>query len=151
LALWAVNKTCRYTTGTLPLKIVHLLLEVQLPRPPLTQLDTPCIRLDTGPRGGAPGVASRPAAVTFCRRQARGCHRLSQVGQALILASATPAASLPGQTVQVSARYGLRGRWPPSAVADSGRCGARSRRPAPVTFCRRPASPLLLLRDLVTS
>src|SRR5712692_5681693 len=47
-------------------------------------------------------------------------------GSALIMASATPAASLRGQNVQVSDKYGIRRLWSPSSVAESGRCGDRS-------------------------
>ncbi len=36
---------------------------------------------------------------------------------------ATPAASLPGQNVQASDKYGIRGLWSASSVAESGRYG----------------------------
>src|SRR5438128_1919571 len=45
---------------------------------------------------------------------------------ALIMASATPAASLRGQNVQASDKYGIRRLWSPSSVAESGRYGDRS-------------------------
>src|SRR5437867_3636951 len=45
---------------------------------------------------------------------------------ALIMASATPAASWRGQNVQASDKYGMRGFWRLSAAAESGRCGDRS-------------------------
>src|SRR6266567_9052842 len=44
-----------------------------------------------------------------------------------IMASATLPASCRGQNVQAADIDGLRGPWSPSAVADSGRCGAQSR------------------------
>src|SRR5437870_12523920 len=45
---------------------------------------------------------------------------------ALIMASATSAASFRGQNVQASDQYGIRGLWSPSSVAEIGRCGDRS-------------------------
>ena len=42
------------------------------------------------------------------------------------MASATPAASLRGQNVQASDKYGIRRLWSPSSVAESGRYGDRS-------------------------
>jgi transposase len=58
-----------------------------------------------------------------------------QIGQlkveldwALIMASATPAAYFRGQNVQASDKYGIRGLWAPSSVAESGRRGDRSRK-----------------------
>src|SRR5437870_9267665 len=45
---------------------------------------------------------------------------------ALIMASATSAASFRGQNVQASDQYGIRGLWSPSSVAEIGGCGDRS-------------------------
>src|SRR5207244_4771384 len=45
---------------------------------------------------------------------------------ALIMVSATSAASFRGQNVQASDQYGIRGLWSPSSVAEIGRCGDRS-------------------------
>ncbi len=52
--------------------------------------------------------------------------RQRMLEEALIMASATPAASWRGQNVQASDQYGMRGCWRPSAAAESGRCGDRS-------------------------
>ncbi len=47
--------------------------------------------------------------------------------EALIMASATPAASWRGHNVQASDKDGMRRFWRLTAAAESGRCGDRSR------------------------
>src|SRR5712692_3237543 len=61
--------------------------------------------------------------------------------QALIMASATPAAYFRDQNIQPSDTYGIRGLWSPSSVAESGRRGDRSPNADKALCCRTIEKP----------